>query len=690
MGAVLVQTVTGGNAASSGYTVGISGVATGNTLVVFVGAAQTISTPTDGTNTYTAVGTTLNFFSNNRMNIWYAKNVTGGNLTLTLGFGGTVGSGVTIREYSGLDLTSPFDVTNTGSGSNSIPTTSATSTTTQADELVVAMMSSNATYTGSAGSGYGHYLDNNTSTVSAVGVEDKIIAATGAQTGVFGTSTVFNWGAIVATFRIASTAPVVTSWKQPVNQPRLRRMKAILVYPEMGLLSATTTTQTITAVANIIGYDSFDPELWKQPVNQPLRHRWIKRQQPNYADAGKFLVTATTTQTITAVANIRGLVTVDVGAWKQPVNQPLRSRVPKRQQPNYNDRGRYLSSLTTTQTITAMARITATTLQSITAKANITALTVVDVASWKQPTNQPLKARVPKRLQLPRTQRSQFVVTSSTTQTITALARITGTTLQSITAKANIKALVAIDVTAWKQPTNQPLRSRVPKRLQLPRPTKGSFLVTVTTIQINTAIARITGTTLRTITARANIIGYPAVNPELWIHATNQPLRSRVPKRMQTYRPFPTGSLFFTTTTKTITAKANIRGITTTNVATWKQPVNQFLRKRVPKRQQPTRTPVFSTATVFTVTTRIITAKASISSRSLQTITARAHIFNPFLWIPTPPVGATSFVGVTGPSSGFTPSGGAVAGFSDVVTSLPPVFVPTAPVGSDPWTFIDH
>lgn len=91
---------TGGYPASTTVTFD-SSVTAGNTIMVFVcnssGDANGVSSVTDNqSNTYTLVGEDAN---NMRATIYYAKNVTGGTVTVTVNFDTNVAFMVEIREY---------------------------------------------------------------------------------------------------------------------------------------------------------------------------------------------------------------------------------------------------------------------------------------------------------------------------------------------------------------------------------------------------------------------------------------------------------------------------------------------------------------------------------------------------------------------------------------------------------------
>lgn len=671
-----------------------SNTTTGSAILVVVAAnnnsANRISSVTDNKgNTYTRV---QSFHQGvNDLEIWQSLNITGGAGHTVTGTSSGVADNVVIiaQEFLGL-LTSLALDKNTATGTTGTTADSGnTATTTQADELIFGGMAEETNATISLGSGFSNLDSDLTIASLGLGAESKIVSATGAYNATFGLGSSVNWLAAVATFKLASSGPTaandVSMWGHPTNQPRPRK-KSLLEISGGAASSATTTQQNITAKANIIGAASANPEFWIQDTQQPLRNRVPKRQQVNRVGRNQFLVTSTVTNTITAKANIIALVTTDVAAWIQETQQPLRNRTPKRQQLPRTQRGQFLVTSTFTRTITAVANIiglpatdasswnhttnqplrnripkrqqlprpdifsapitvvntitakanitgavygwrqpvnqplrnriskrlqparspifvlTTTGSRSITAKANIIVTPAVDVEFYKQPTNQPLRNRVPKRQQLPRTQRDQFLVTITVTNTITA--------------KANITGLATVDVELWKQPVNQPLRNRVPKRQQLPRTQKGQFLVTVTTTN--------------TITAKANITGFTSANPTSWIQETNQPLRSRIPKRQQPGRV--PNFILTIVVSRTITAKANIIGYASINPETWIQDTQQPLRNRIPKRQQPIYRHVF---TLVTTSTHNITAQASIRGTVGHIITAVARIYKPPVALPS-------------------------------------------------------
>lgn len=221
MAITLVQTVDKVFGASTGVVMG--NTTSGNTMIVVVGdnsnssAVGHVSTITDSQgNTYVqAVGVAQS--TNTNCEIWYAKNITGGTtptVTITLSAAATE-NGVIVREYSGLDTISPLDQTNSGAGTTGATlSSSATSTTTQANELVVAGgVQTNGTSSWSLGSGYGNLDQKSNAFASNVSVaaEDQTVSSTGTYTGTFGWSgSNGSWCVVIATFKAATAGPRVS------------------------------------------------------------------------------------------------------------------------------------------------------------------------------------------------------------------------------------------------------------------------------------------------------------------------------------------------------------------------------------------------------------------------------------------------------------------------------------------------
>lgn len=141
------------------------------------------------------------------LSLWYSPNITGGSgHTLTIAYNDAVGSAIScvLQEFSGIATASPLDRTISAQGTSTAPSSGATATTTQADELVIGLVGwAGATSTASLGAGYtnlGQVALANASTA----VESKVVAATGAQTAAMALAASRDWAAICATFKAAA------------------------------------------------------------------------------------------------------------------------------------------------------------------------------------------------------------------------------------------------------------------------------------------------------------------------------------------------------------------------------------------------------------------------------------------------------------------------------------------------------
>lgn len=497
---------------------------------------------------------------------WAASQQTNTAITIQYPAGSFPQCAARTQCWSGTDATgtvaAAVGATNTA-GSAGSTTPSVALTTTRANSRVVAAVGDIGNTTLTAGTNQ----TNDGNATSAGGFAKVFDLYQNADTAATSTSVTMN-GTLGASqpngiVAVEVKAPVATTptTTRPVNQPLKqhvlkRQQPRSSGYPFPPRL---TTSRAITAVGNLRALVTVEPSTWKQPVNEPsTRHYPVKRQQlprPN-----RFSQPVKAVKTITAVGNIRSLASVEPSAWLHPTNQDLRNHIPRRQQlPRPT---RFSQPVRGVQTITAVG--------------NLRSLVSVEPSAWLHPVNQDLRNHIPRRQQLPRPVRfSQPVLGAAT-----------------ITAVGNIRALVTVEPSAWLHPTNQYLRNRVPRRMQLPRAVRFSQPVT----------------TPKTITAVANLRSLTSVEPSAWLHPTNQDLRNHVPKRVQLPRPYLFSQPI--TTKKTITAVGNIRSLVSVEPTAWAHPVNQYLRSRVPKRVQLPRPLLFSQPLT---TTKTITARANIA-----------------------------------------------------------------------------
>jgi hypothetical protein len=111
-----------------------------------------------------------------------------------------------IEEWAGVLAVSPFDKSNTNSGSsNTTGTTGSTGTLTQANELILALMVTSTVSTGLAAQspftpGPAGEISHSGDGAGATGYQ--IVAATTAQNATFDWTTTSNWQAVIATYKI--------------------------------------------------------------------------------------------------------------------------------------------------------------------------------------------------------------------------------------------------------------------------------------------------------------------------------------------------------------------------------------------------------------------------------------------------------------------------------------------------------
>jgi hypothetical protein len=173
----------------------------GNLNIVVVGWNDTTANLTSLTdtlgNTYVQAGTTISGTAL-RQAIYYAKNIAAGTNTVTAVFSQAANyPDVRVLEYSGLDTTSPLDVT-AGAFGTSITANSGAATTTSAKELIFGA--------GTTGNGFGNPGTGfTTRTITQDGdiAEDKQVTSTGSNSasGLFSSSS--TWVMQMATFKTA-------------------------------------------------------------------------------------------------------------------------------------------------------------------------------------------------------------------------------------------------------------------------------------------------------------------------------------------------------------------------------------------------------------------------------------------------------------------------------------------------------
>lgn len=244
-----VQQTTGSTATGSGSyasTAFGSSVTVGNTLIAIVSsdgnnASQVTGLTDNKGNTWTRVfeGMTTRYVS-----VWRAPVTAGGAglvITVTYNAASSNNSGIVAQEWSSAGAFTK-DQTKAGTGTSATPTTGASSSTTVANELVVAgvvMTSTEASFTG-AGAGYSN-AGSALVTNASVAMESKTVASTGAQTATFTWPTSRIYTAILTTYYEASTTQTIS----PAALASTATIGTPTVSPGAVTLAATAIASTL-------------------------------------------------------------------------------------------------------------------------------------------------------------------------------------------------------------------------------------------------------------------------------------------------------------------------------------------------------------------------------------------------------------------------------------------------------------
>lgn len=179
------------------------------------GGSVTVNSVTDTKgNVYTlAVGPTAVTGTTRTQSIYYAKNIiaaAANTNTVTLQFSGSVNfPDVRILEYSGLDTVNPVDVTAIGNSTGSATSSTASVTTTNANDLLFA---ANDVQTSTSGAGTG--FTSRIITQDGDIAEDRIVTATGSYSATASLTSSGAWVMQMVAFKAASadtTPPIAPS-----------------------------------------------------------------------------------------------------------------------------------------------------------------------------------------------------------------------------------------------------------------------------------------------------------------------------------------------------------------------------------------------------------------------------------------------------------------------------------------------
>jgi hypothetical protein len=205
-----------------------SSVAVGDIIVVFGGidgsTAGLMSGVTDSLgNTYTAVPSFFTSDAGNSVsfNCWWTRVTVGGaSNVVSLAYNDTANSAdIAVQHFNGFVGTATFDlkITTVTSGASTTATSGTSGTTANANEVIIG----GAVHAGLAsaytlGSGYTNLSDSG-GVGRQVGMESKVVAATGTQLAQFTIAAARPSIGGLVTFYDASTTP--TGWQHPINQP---------------------------------------------------------------------------------------------------------------------------------------------------------------------------------------------------------------------------------------------------------------------------------------------------------------------------------------------------------------------------------------------------------------------------------------------------------------------------------------
>jgi chitodextrinase len=220
----------------------------GNTNVIAIGfndATSTISSVTDSKGNTYAVAAALARGSSLSQAVYYAKNIasaTAGSNTLTVTFSGSVPyADIRVAEYSGLDSTSPVDVTASASGS-ATTANSGNVTTTSANELIYGAGMTGGGFSSTPINGFTTRVLTQPDTDIAI---DKNVTSTGTYSA---TATVSgSWLMQAVGFKAANTSGDTTAPTVPTG------LSATATSPSQINLSWTASTDSV----GVTGYKIF-------------------------------------------------------------------------------------------------------------------------------------------------------------------------------------------------------------------------------------------------------------------------------------------------------------------------------------------------------------------------------------------------------------------------------------------------
>jgi hypothetical protein len=129
--------------------------------------------------------------------VFYSNNILKGYNLLTITQGSSVALRVSIAEYSGLDTTSPLDVTGSATATTSSALSVGPIITTQDGDLLTVAWNNSGTNVATAGSGY--VIQE--AVIDRTGFEDKIAGVAGSETGTLSFASNTTWVGVMAAFK---------------------------------------------------------------------------------------------------------------------------------------------------------------------------------------------------------------------------------------------------------------------------------------------------------------------------------------------------------------------------------------------------------------------------------------------------------------------------------------------------------
>jgi hypothetical protein len=208
-----------------------SNVTAGNLLIALVDTDSTGAVSgVAGGGTWALAQAQVWNFTQHSTEIWYCANATGGATTVTATVTVNGDNTLIIAEYSGVITASPLDKAasaQSGDGVNSSPADSGnTAATTQASELLIGAVACFSSSSQTATNGFTQETSStNTTAGLLLTLNDKTVAATGAQKVTATISATNQWAALIGTFKLTAAGDtqewLTRSFWKPKSDPHV-------------------------------------------------------------------------------------------------------------------------------------------------------------------------------------------------------------------------------------------------------------------------------------------------------------------------------------------------------------------------------------------------------------------------------------------------------------------------------------